>query len=121
MLFRCVVHPKGLSPLLAAKAWHLRICDGLTWEQARAEVRTTNGEHPGQDAVKDAVSRGASHDSAFGSGFSQLHDRPRRIPRFPVVCPLLHEKPRIIPRLPPDVLHLPLVCPRPGILNLAKP
>ena len=57
MLFRCAVHPKGLDPFQAAKAWHLRMRDGLTWKEVRAEVRTISGEHPGQDAVEDAVGR----------------------------------------------------------------
>ena len=55
MLFRCTVHPRGLDPFQAAKAWHLRIRDGLTWKEVRAEVRTINGAHPGQEAVEDAV------------------------------------------------------------------
>ena len=57
MLFRCVVHPKGLNPFQAAKAWHLRVRDGLAWKEVRAQVRTINGTHPGQDAVEDAVAR----------------------------------------------------------------
>ena len=57
MLFRCVVHPKGLNPFQAAKAWHLRVRDGLAWKEVRAQVRTINGTHPGQDAVEDAVSQ----------------------------------------------------------------
>ena len=57
LLFRCVVHSKGLSPLQAAKVWHLRARDGLAWEEVRAQVRTINGTHPGQDAVEDAVAR----------------------------------------------------------------
>ena len=57
MLFRCVVHPKGLNPFQAAKAWHLRVRDGLAWKEVRAQVHTINGTHPGQDAVEDAVAR----------------------------------------------------------------
>ena len=57
MLFRCTVHPRGLDPFQAAKAWYLRIRDGLTWKEVRAEVRTINGAHPGQDAVEDAVAQ----------------------------------------------------------------
>ena len=43
MLFRCVVHPKGLNPFQAAKAWHLRVRDGLAWKEVRAQVRTIKG------------------------------------------------------------------------------
>ena len=34
MLFRYSVHPKGLDPFQAAKALHLRVQEGLSWEQS---------------------------------------------------------------------------------------
>ena len=61
MLFRCVVHPKVLNPVQAAKAWHLRIRDGLAWKEVRAQVRTINGTHPGQDAVEDVDAHVEAH------------------------------------------------------------
>ena len=57
MLFRCVVHPKGLDPFQAAKAWHLRMQEGLPWKVVRLQVRTMSGAHPGKMAAEDAVSR----------------------------------------------------------------
>ena len=57
LLFQCVVHPKGLDPFQAAKAWHLRMQEGSPWKEVRARVHTMTGERPGQDAVEDAVQR----------------------------------------------------------------
>lgn len=57
MLFHCVVHPKGLDPFQAAKAWHLRKQEGLPWKVVRFQVHTMSGTHPGMDAVQDAVGR----------------------------------------------------------------
>ena len=54
MLFQYVVHPKGLDPFQAAKAWHLRIQSCLPWKMVRAQVRTVSGTEPGQDALADA-------------------------------------------------------------------
>ena len=57
MIFRCTVHPKGLDPFQAAKAWHLRVQQGLPWKVVRSLVRTASNEAPGQDALEDAVAR----------------------------------------------------------------
>ena len=57
MLFRYSVHPKGLDPFQAAKAWHLRVLQGMPWKDVRLLVRTVSGMHPGQDALEDAVAR----------------------------------------------------------------
>ena len=57
MLFRCAVHPKGLDPFQAAKAWHLRKKDGLPWQVVRLQVCTMSGTQPGRMAVEDAVRR----------------------------------------------------------------
>ena len=57
MLFQYVVHPRGLDPFQAAKAWHLRVQGGLPWKAVRAQVHTVSGAQPGQDAIEDAVAR----------------------------------------------------------------
>lgn len=57
MLFQYVVHPRGLDPFQAAKAWHLRVQGGLPWKAVRAQVHTVSGAQPGQDAMEDAVAR----------------------------------------------------------------
>ena len=57
MIFRYAVHPKGMDPFQAAKAWHLRRVDGMSWKVVRSLVRTVSGAPPGQDAVEDAVAR----------------------------------------------------------------
>ena len=67
MLFQCVVHPKGLDPFQAAKAWHLRVQQGMSWLQVRAQVHAVSGARPGQRAVEDAVTRVAAqqHSAEF--------------------------------------------------------
>ena len=57
MIFRYTVHPKGLDPFQSAKAWHLRVQQGLPWKSVRSLVRTVSKKIPGQDAVEDAVAR----------------------------------------------------------------
>ena len=57
MLFRYTVHPKGVDPFQAAKAWHLRCHEGLPWKRVRMLGRTVSGAPPGQDALEDAVAR----------------------------------------------------------------
>ena len=65
MLLRYAVHPKGLDPFQAAKAWLLRVEQGLPWQQVRSLVRTASGMPPGQDALEDAVARvDAQHHTA---------------------------------------------------------
>ena len=57
MLFSYSVHPKGLDPFQAARAWHLRAIQGMAWKEVRSLVRTVSGMRPGQDALEDAVAR----------------------------------------------------------------
>ena len=57
MIFRYAIHPKGLDPFQAAKAWHLRVQQGLPWKTVRSLVRTVSNKAPGQDALEDAVAR----------------------------------------------------------------
>ena len=57
MIFRYSLHPKGMDPFQAAKAWHLRRVACMPWKEVRLLVRTTPGALPGQDALEDAVAR----------------------------------------------------------------
>ena len=57
MIFRYTVHPKGLDPFQAAKAWHLRCHEGLLWKAAPSLVRTVSGAPPALDAQEDAAAR----------------------------------------------------------------
>ena len=41
MLLRISIHPKGLTPFQAAKAWHLRHVQKLPWAAVREQVRTS--------------------------------------------------------------------------------
>ena len=51
------LHPKGLTPFEAAKAWHLRQVQKLPWHSVREQVRTISGEHPNRYALEHAVRR----------------------------------------------------------------
>ena len=95
MLFQYVVHPKGLDPFQAAKAWHLRIQAGLPWKVVRAQVRTVSGAQPGQDAVEDAVARvGAQrHARSFRKSGAAKHGYAR-YGRAPLLSPSRHRAPR---------------------------
>ena len=57
MLYRYTVHPKGLDPFQAAKAWHLRSKEKLSWKTIRQQVRTADGGRPGRKALTEAVWR----------------------------------------------------------------
>lgn len=61
------LHPKGLSPFEAAKAWHLREVEKLPWLAVRKQVRTLDGGQPRRYAVVDAVKRISAqrHTAAF--------------------------------------------------------
>ena len=57
MIFRYSLHPKGMDPFQAAKAWHLWRAACMPWKKVRLLVRTVSGALPGQDALEDAVAR----------------------------------------------------------------
>ena len=57
MLVQSSVHPNGLNPFQAAKAWHLRKVQRLPWKAVREQVRTVSGGHPQRYAVVRAVRR----------------------------------------------------------------
>ena len=54
---KCTVtlHPRGLDPFQSAKAWFLRKKSKLPWKDVRKQVRTVNGQLPGQRALENAV------------------------------------------------------------------
>ena len=51
------LHPKGLTPFEAAKAWHLREVQKLPWHAVRDQVRSISGERPKRHALSHAVRR----------------------------------------------------------------
>ena len=52
------VHPLGLSPAEAAKAWHMRVHQKRTWADIRAAVKNVQGMTPGSNhAIENAVKR----------------------------------------------------------------
>ena len=57
MKYTMAVHPKGLSPLESAKAWHLRKECKKPWSDIRREIKTVSGKRPGQKALEYAVKR----------------------------------------------------------------
>ena len=57
MHIRTSVHPHGLDPFQAAKAWMLRKKMKLQWKDVRDQVHTAGGGRPGRHALEDAVAR----------------------------------------------------------------
>ena len=51
------LHPKGLPPLQAMKAWVLRIEEGLSWPEIQQRTTNVLGETAGDKAVREAVAR----------------------------------------------------------------
>ena len=52
------VHPLGLSPAEAAKAWYMRVHQKRTWADIRAAVKNVQGMTPGsKHAIENAVKR----------------------------------------------------------------
>ena len=52
------VHPKGLGPKEAAKAWYMRTQQKLKWNVIRTKVKNLQGRSPeSEHAVKNAVKR----------------------------------------------------------------
>ena len=60
---KCTVtlHPRGLDPFQSSKAWFLRKKSKLPWKDVRKQVRTANGQLPGQRALENAVRTVAAH------------------------------------------------------------
>ena len=51
------LHPKGLPPLQAMKAWVLRAEEGLSWPEIQERTTNVLGEAAGDKAVREAVAR----------------------------------------------------------------
>ena len=51
------VHPNGLDPFQAAKAWMLRTKLKLAWKEVCGQVLTAHGGRPGKRALELAVKR----------------------------------------------------------------
>ena len=51
------LHPQGLSPQEAGKAWYLRVKQKKTWPEVSAECVNLQGQPAGDKAVRDAVAR----------------------------------------------------------------
>ena len=51
------LHPKGLPPLQAMKAWVLRTEEGLSWPEIQERTTNVLGEAAGDKAVREAVAR----------------------------------------------------------------
>ena len=50
------VHPLGLSPAEAAKAWYMRVHQKRTWADIRAAVKNAQGATPGsKHVIENAV------------------------------------------------------------------
>ena len=62
-----VVHPRGLDPFQAAKAWQLRKVMGLPWKKVQAQLSTVDGGRPGPRGMLAAVRRidAQRHTAAF--------------------------------------------------------
>ena len=52
-----VVHPHGLDPFQAAKAWQLRKVTKLPWEKVQTMLTTVDGGRPGHKGMRAAVRR----------------------------------------------------------------
>ena len=64
------VHPDGLHPFAAVKAWHKSVEEGLSIDQiiAEGEVLALNGRVPGRKAVWAAIRRV----NEMGMGFKAI-------------------------------------------------
>ena len=51
------MHPQGLAPQEAAKAWYMRVKAKYTWPRVQAECKTIQGKPARDKAVRDAVAR----------------------------------------------------------------
>ena len=67
MQLRLSLHPRGLNPFEAARAWHLRHVQKLPWLAIQERVRTCSGARPRRHALADAVRRISDqcHSAAF--------------------------------------------------------
>ena len=53
-----VVHPQGLGPTEAAKAWYMRVVEKMKWTDIQKKVKNVQGKTPlSEHCVKNAVQR----------------------------------------------------------------
>ena len=55
VLVTVCIHKRGLHPLAAARAWHLRRKEGMSLNRIRAEVVNMQNQRPSKKAVWNAV------------------------------------------------------------------
>ena len=56
-VLKLTVHPRGLSPDMAAKAWFLRVKQHYAWSAIAQEVVNVQGEAPSLRCLRLAVAR----------------------------------------------------------------
>ena len=57
VLHTMTVHPRGILPAQAAKAWYLRVKAKKKWREIKAEVVNAAGGTPSKHALENAVAR----------------------------------------------------------------
>ncbi len=57
VLHTMTVHPRGILPAQAAKAWHLRVKAKKKWREIQEEVVSAAGGTPSEHALENAVAR----------------------------------------------------------------
>ena len=57
VLVRVSIHPSGLAPAEAAKAWYLRTKEKAEWKEIRAQCVNAKGKTPSMGACRTAVAR----------------------------------------------------------------
>ena len=66
VLHTMTVHPRGILPAQAAKAWYLRVKAKKKWREIKAEVVNAAGGTPSKHALENAVARMKSRTPGFG-------------------------------------------------------
>ena len=57
VVIKVTLHPKGLSPDQAAKAWYLRVVQKKKWWQIQEKVKNLQGGEPSENCLRLAVRR----------------------------------------------------------------
>jgi len=57
VLHTMTVHPRGILPAQAAKAWYLRVKAKKKWREIQEEVVNAAGGTPSEHALENAVAR----------------------------------------------------------------
>ena len=77
MKVEVTVHPQGLHPLVAARAYQLRTEDDMAWGDIAGEIVNMDGVRPSLKSVRNAVARVAeqSHKPVAELGYSRCGRR----------------------------------------------